>query len=97
MDLVGGKYRLSVTYSFFRCIAMTGVCPAEHVVNSFVFIDSLLILWAFQLTLYPTNPLDVMGFMNEATSTVPPCAIEFETRIPDSELRSMMQHYPQIA
>jgi hypothetical protein len=38
-----------------------------------------------------------MGFMNGVMSKVPPCAIEFEMRIPESELRHMMQHYPQDA
>ncbi|KAG1757058.1 cytochrome P450 [Suillus lakei] len=73
------------------------VCPGQHVANRSVFINSLLILWAFQLTLDPAKPLIDTGFMNGATSDVPPCAIEFETRIPESELRRMMQHYPQVA
>ncbi|KAG2125140.1 cytochrome P450 [Suillus clintonianus] len=70
------------------------VCPGQHVANRSVFINSLLILWAFQLTLDHTKPLDDMGFMiGEKVDR--PCAIEFETRIPESELRRMMQHYPE--
>ncbi|KAG1872456.1 cytochrome P450 [Suillus subalutaceus] len=73
------------------------VCPAQQLANSFVFIDSLLVIWAFQLTLDPTMPLDDMGFMSGAKLNDPPCAIEFETRIPELELGRMMQHYPQVA
>ncbi|KAG2155673.1 cytochrome P450 [Suillus clintonianus] len=74
------------------------VCPGQHVANRSVFINSLLILWAFRLTLDPTKPLNDMGFMlGSPVSNVPPCAIEFEARIPESELRHMMEHYPEAA
>ncbi|KAG2350129.1 cytochrome P450 [Suillus weaverae] len=59
-----------------------------------VFINSLLILWAFQLSLDPTKPQDDMGFMNAAMPNVP-CTIEFQTRVPEVELRRMMQNYPE--
>ncbi|OAX33123.1 cytochrome P450, partial [Rhizopogon vinicolor AM-OR11-026] len=39
------------------------ICPAQHVAARSVFISSVLILWAFQLTLDPTKPLHDMGFM----------------------------------
>ncbi|KAG1885080.1 hypothetical protein F4604DRAFT_1918745 [Suillus subluteus] len=72
--------------------------PSElTLTDSFVFINSLLIIWAFQLTLDPTMPLDDMGFMSGAKLNDPPCAIEFETRIPELELGRMMQHYLQVA
>ncbi|KAJ8595256.1 cytochrome P450, partial [Rhizopogon salebrosus TDB-379] len=38
------------------------VCPGQHVANRSVFITSLLLLWAFQLTLDPMQPLDDMAF-----------------------------------
>ena len=57
-----------------------------------VFINSLLILWAFQLTLDPTAPLDDMGFMNG--DVLRPCTIEFKTRMLETELRHMMQEHP---
>ncbi|KAG1736220.1 cytochrome P450 [Suillus lakei] len=66
------------------------VCPGQHVADRSVFITALLILWAFKLTLDPTKPLDDMGFM---TGLMP----NFEKRIPETELRSMMQHYPEVA
>ncbi|KAG1736247.1 cytochrome P450 [Suillus lakei] len=73
------------------------VCPGQHVANRSVFITALLILWAFKLTLDPTKPLDDMGFMTGSMPNVLPCTFEFEKRIPETELRSMMQHYPEVA
>ncbi|KAG1899819.1 cytochrome P450 [Suillus fuscotomentosus] len=59
-----------------------------------VFINSLLSLWAFQLSLDPTKPQDDMGFSNTFMPNVP-CAIEFQARVPEVELRHMMQNYPE--
>ncbi|KAG2338831.1 hypothetical protein BDR05DRAFT_968820 [Suillus weaverae] len=61
-----------------------------------VFINSLLILWGFQLTLDPTKPLDTWGFMTGAMPNDRPCAIDFKTRFPEVELRHMMHNYPDI-
>ncbi|KAG0700994.1 cytochrome P450 [Suillus ampliporus] len=72
------------------------VCPGLHVADRSIFISSLLILWAFRLALDPTKPLDDMGYMNGEMSKRP-CSIEFETRIPDTELRRMMQNYSEAA
>ncbi|KAG2035454.1 cytochrome P450, partial [Suillus americanus] len=44
------------------------VCPGQHVANRSVFIATLLILWAYKLTLDPTKPLDDMGFMSGSMS-----------------------------
>ncbi|KAG2067047.1 cytochrome P450 [Suillus decipiens] len=70
------------------------VCPGLHVANRSVFINSLLILWAFELSLDHTKPQDDMGFMNAVIPNVP-CAIEFRTRVSEAELRCMMQNYPE--
>ena len=60
-----------------------------------IFINLGLILWAFRLTLDPTKPLDDMGYMNGAMPEVRPCAIEFEPRIQEAELKFMMQNHPE--
>ncbi|KAG1814531.1 cytochrome P450 [Suillus variegatus] len=70
------------------------VCPGQHVANRSVFINSLLVLWAFQLSLDPTKPQDDMGFARTFMPNVP-CAIEFQARVPAVELRRMMQNYPE--
>ncbi|KAG0705942.1 cytochrome P450 [Suillus ampliporus] len=71
------------------------VCPGLHVANKSVFINSLLILWAFRLALDPTKPLDDMGYMNGELSNRP-CSIKFEMRVPETELRHMMHNYPEV-
>ncbi|KAG2141067.1 cytochrome P450 [Suillus clintonianus] len=70
------------------------ICPGQHVANRSMFISSVLILWAFRLTLDPTQPLDDTGFMN-SEKTHRPCTIKFELRIPEEELRRMMKNYPE--
>ncbi|KAG0692632.1 cytochrome P450 [Suillus ampliporus] len=83
----------SFVYGFGR-----RACPGQHVANRSIFISSLLILWAFRLTPDPTKPFDDMGFMNGVISNSKrPCAIEFEARFPETELRRMMQNYPEVA
>ncbi|KAG0692710.1 hypothetical protein DFH29DRAFT_967873 [Suillus ampliporus] len=62
-----------------------------------MFINALLILWAFRLTLDPTKPLNDMGFMTGERSNWSPCTIDIGTRIPETEVRRMMQHYPEVA
>ncbi|KAG2049583.1 cytochrome P450, partial [Suillus hirtellus] len=70
------------------------VCPGQHVADRSVFINSLLNLWAFQLSLDPTKPQDDMGFSNTFMPNVP-CAIKFQARVSEVELRRMMQNYPE--
>ncbi|KAG2063856.1 cytochrome P450 [Suillus decipiens] len=70
------------------------ICPGLHIANRSVFINSLLILWAFKLSLDPTKPQDDFGFMNAAIPNVP-CAIKFQTRVPEAELRRMLHNYPE--
>ncbi|KAG2117410.1 cytochrome P450 [Suillus cothurnatus] len=73
------------------------VCPGQHVANRSVFIITLLMLWAYKLTLDPTKPLEDMALMAGSMPNVLPCTFEFEKRIPETELRSMIQHYPETA
>ncbi|KAG0706215.1 cytochrome P450 [Suillus ampliporus] len=72
------------------------ICPGRHVADRSTFINSVLILWAFWLTLDPTKPLDDMGYM-KGEMNKRPCSLEFEARIPETELRRMMRNYPQVA
>ncbi|KAG2049577.1 cytochrome P450 [Suillus hirtellus] len=85
--------RLRDDLSFFVYGFGRRVCPGQHVANRSVFINSLLILWAFQLSLDPTKPQDDMGFSKTSMPNVP-CAIEFQARVPEVKLRRMMQNYP---
>ncbi|OJA12871.1 hypothetical protein AZE42_02902 [Rhizopogon vesiculosus] len=73
------------------------ICPGQHVANRSIFINALLILWAFQLTLDPTKPLDDMAFMTGVMPSDKPCAIEFKVRAPETEIKLMMQNNPEVA
>ncbi|KAG1750446.1 cytochrome P450 [Suillus paluster] len=88
--------RLRDDLKFFAFGFGRRACPGQHVANRSVFINSLLIFWAFRLALDPTKPLDDMGYMNRELSKRP-CEIVFETRIPETEIRRMMQNYPEVA
>jgi hypothetical protein len=57
--------------------------------------NSLLILWAFQLTPDPTRSLDDMYFINGMLNDWA-YRIDFKARIPEVELRSMMEGYPGV-
>lgn len=71
------------------------ICPGLHLANRSVWINSVLVLWAFQLTLDPTKPVDDVGFMRVEMPHVS-CPIEFKPRVPDAELRRMMDIYPEV-
>lgn len=66
------------------------VCPGQHVANSSVFINVVLVLWAFRLTLDRTKPLDDAAFMNGTLPNEQPCSIDFQTRIAEAELRRII-------
>ncbi|KAG2339978.1 cytochrome P450 [Suillus weaverae] len=72
------------------------VCPAQHVANRSMLIAILLVLWAYKLTLDPTKPLEDMGYMAGSIVNDLPCTFKLEKRILETELRSMMQHYPGV-
>ncbi|KIK41434.1 hypothetical protein CY34DRAFT_761792 [Suillus luteus UH-Slu-Lm8-n1] len=91
---IDGQGRLRNNLAFFVFGFGRRVCPGQHVAHRSVFINSVLILWAFQLSLDHTKPQDDTGFTNVAMPNIP-CAIKFKTRIPEVELRHMMQNYPE--
>jgi cytochrome P450 len=92
---INDQGRLRDDLTFFVFGFGRRVCPGQHVANRSVFINSLLILWAFQLSLDPKKPQDDMGFMTAVMPNVP-CAIEFQARLPEVELRRMMQNDPEV-
>ncbi|KAG2137977.1 cytochrome P450 [Suillus clintonianus] len=69
------------------------ICPALHLAKRSVFINSALIVWAFELAADHTKPLDDMGFMSGMPPKEDPCTINFKTRIPELELRHTMHNY----
>ncbi|KAG2137958.1 cytochrome P450 [Suillus clintonianus] len=93
---INDQGRLRDDLTFFVYGFGRRICPAQHVANRSVFINTLLILWAFQLNLDPTKPLDDFGFMTGIMPYDRPCTIDFKTRVPEDELRLMMQNYPEV-
>jgi cytochrome P450 len=91
---INDQGRLRDDLTFFVFGFGRRVCPGQHIASRSVFINSLLIFWAFQLSLDPTKLQDDMGFTTTAIPNVP-CTIEFRTRVPEAELRHMMQNYPE--
>jgi hypothetical protein len=57
--------------------------------------NSLLILWAFQLTPDPTRSLYDMHLINGMPNDRA-YRIDFKARIPEVELRNMMEGYPGV-
>ncbi|KAG2366030.1 cytochrome P450 [Suillus spraguei] len=88
--------RLRDDLAFFTFGFGRRVCPGQHVANRSVFINSLLILWAFKLSLDPKKPQDDMGFSKAMIPNVP-CAINFQMRVPEGKLKHMMQNHPEAS
>ncbi|KAF9245020.1 cytochrome P450 [Melanogaster broomeanus] len=59
-----------------------------------LFINILLVLWSFRLSLDTSKPVDDMAFMTNVMPTFLPCSINFEPRIAKEDLKAMMEQYP---
>ncbi|KAG1836856.1 cytochrome P450 [Suillus subluteus] len=90
---INDQGRLGDDLKFFVFGFGRRVCPGQYVATRSVFITSLLILWAFRLTLDATKSLDDMAFMRGENQ---PSFIEFKARAPETELRRMMQDDPDV-
>ncbi|EGN99632.1 hypothetical protein SERLA73DRAFT_179742 [Serpula lacrymans var. lacrymans S7.3] len=71
------------------------VCPGQHVANRSVLINTLLILWAFRLSLEPSEKTNDMAFMNVVIPKDAP-KVHFEKRIDENQLRFMMERYSEL-
>ncbi|EIW74031.1 cytochrome P450 [Coniophora puteana RWD-64-598 SS2] len=69
------------------------VCPGQHVANRSVFINTLLILWAFRLSMRSSQPVDDTAYMQGVTPKKQMFDIGFEPRIEERDLRTMMDEY----
>ncbi|KAK0197734.1 cytochrome P450 [Armillaria mellea] len=47
------------------------VCPGQHVADKSMFINTALILWAFDITQMASEPIDPNGFVNAGVSITP--------------------------
>lgn len=74
-----GKLRDDIspfTYGFGR-----RVCVGQHVANNSLFINTALLLWAFNIREDPKVPIDTMGFTDSGTVRVLPFHVQFHPRI----------------
>ncbi|KAG2143070.1 cytochrome P450 [Suillus clintonianus] len=83
------------TLTFFLYGFGRRACPGLHVANRSMFINSALIFWAFNVALDDTKPLNDLGYVNAVMPLVEPCSLEFKKRIPEPEIRRMLQNYPE--
>ncbi|KAG0703332.1 cytochrome P450 [Suillus ampliporus] len=72
--------------------------PGQHVASRLVFINAVLVFWAFQVALDAMQSLNDLGYLDPVVMPlVQPCTLEFEKKIPESEIRRMLQNYPEDA
>ncbi|KAF9222630.1 cytochrome P450 [Gyrodon lividus] len=90
-----GKLRDDLKFPYFGFGRR--VCPGQHVASRSVFINTLLVLWSFRLSLDTSKPVNDMAFMTSVMPDVQPCSLNFEPRIAKEELKAMMQRYPNAA
>ncbi|KIJ67571.1 hypothetical protein HYDPIDRAFT_174012 [Hydnomerulius pinastri MD-312] len=90
-----GKLRDDLKFPYFGFGRR--ICPGQHVATRSVFINTLLILWSFRLSLDTSKPVNDMAFMMGIMPNVQPCTINFEPRISREKLNDMMQQYPNSA
>lgn len=70
------------------------ICPGRHIANRSIFINAVLLLWAFKITEDPENPIDQAGFVDGVIAHPKPFAVRFQPRFGDeASLRSVMAKY----
>ncbi|KAG1740832.1 cytochrome P450 [Suillus paluster] len=92
---INDEGRMRDDLSFFVFGFGRRVCPGQHVASRSIFINSVLMFWAFQVTLDATKPLNDMEYLSGVMPLVQPCALEFKKMIPESEIRRMLKNYPE--
>ncbi|KIJ67582.1 hypothetical protein HYDPIDRAFT_174015 [Hydnomerulius pinastri MD-312] len=90
-----GKLRGDLKFPYFGFGRR--ICPGQHVANRSIFINALLILWSFRISIDTSKPIDDMGFMMGVMPDIQPCIMGFEPRIDKGELKAMMRQYPDAA
>jgi len=70
------------------------ICPGQHVGKRSIFLNIALLLWSFNITQDPSNPIDEYGFVDGVTAHPKPFAACFTPRFgTEAELRSVMARY----
>jgi hypothetical protein len=70
------------------------ICPGRHIANRSIFINAVLLLWAFKISEDPEKPVDQAGFVDGVIAHPKPFTVRFEPRFGDeASLRSVMAKY----
>ncbi|EIW74037.1 cytochrome P450 [Coniophora puteana RWD-64-598 SS2] len=89
---INSKGQLRDDLKFFTFGFGRRVCPGQHVANRSVFINALMVLWSFRLSMR-TPPADDMVYMRGITPEKQACDIKFDPRINERDLRVIMENY----
>ncbi|KIM47190.1 hypothetical protein M413DRAFT_440696 [Hebeloma cylindrosporum] len=89
----GGRLRdelKSYTFGFGR-----RVCPGQHMATASVFVNTVLIQWAFKIKKDPTSPIDELAFTESANTHPMPFKVIFEPRVTKTMegVRELMEDY----
>lgn len=57
------------------------VCPGQHIANNSVYINTALLLWAFDITQVKGQEIDTLAFSNTANSHPHRFKARFEARV----------------
>ncbi|KAG2090364.1 cytochrome P450 [Suillus discolor] len=70
------------------------ICPGQHIANHSIFIKLALLLWSFNITQDPENPIDQSGFVDGVIAHPKHFAARFEPRFGDDvPLGAVMAKY----
>ncbi|TFK93081.1 cytochrome P450 [Polyporus arcularius HHB13444] len=75
--------RLKDDLKFFNWGFGRRVCPGQHLADRSVFINTALVLWAFEISEDPKHPIDTLGIMDGALAHPEPFVARFKPRVPD--------------
>ncbi|KAI0660149.1 cytochrome P450 [Cubamyces menziesii] len=57
------------------------ICPGMHVAERSIFINTALMLWAFEISEDPAHPIDTMAMRDSAIAPPEPFVVRFKSRI----------------
>ncbi|KAH7922200.1 cytochrome P450 [Leucogyrophana mollusca] len=89
--LDNGKLRPDM--SFFTFGFGRRVCPGQHIANRSLYINLALIFWSFRISQVPSAPIDVTAFSDSVIASPKPFEVNFEKRIGEQALRTMLEDY----
>ncbi|KAI0792853.1 cytochrome P450 [Abortiporus biennis] len=61
------------------------VCPGQHLADRSLFINTAMLLWAFDIAEDPSAPINTMNFTDTANVQVSPFKVKLDPRIEDLE------------